>query len=582
MRNFTLCAASLVLAAGAVASPLKPLKSANNVFHSMGETKVDARAMSAFRSADKTKLSMAEAVKKGGKKVAKGISTRAEELEELSTEIRYEQPEGTLSDWSKNCLGYMSWWGMIGYDEMRGIVQQIVEGEDDKLYLNVVLSQFPMGDVWVEADKKDDGGFSIPAGQCVYFEEYFGDLCYFYLTPMLLGDYNDEIDDFDYTYYDSLEFNLVDGEYVQANPEIMMALCENDETTGGEYYWAGYGDSDIVISPLTQKMAELPANFETDCEKWAALTDDGGYFVKVLVDGDTMYTKGLIYGIEDGVLVGKIKDDKVSFEAGQFVGMDYYWTWTYVYGGEVEAVYDEEWDMYDYYATITGGAEFNYDAENKKISTVHPIVVSNNYSENIEEVIPSGFIEELTIELQHRNPEALPQDPYDVEFYDEMEYYGSNTLYFNIPELDVDGNLLEVSNLYYRMYVDGDLFTFYADEYPGLPEEGETMINAEYSNFSNIYTSGINKCIWLYFEGMDEIGIQSVYLQPVEGGEPKELATKIVTIDTSAVKELPASETLSTTWYDLQGRVVKNPSNGVYLRVDKKADGTRRASKVVK
>lgn len=582
MKNFTLCAVSLIMAAGVSASPLKPINNLNRFPKSLGDqlAKVDAREMASLYSAEKTKPSMAELSKKEGKKVVKAASTRAAS-ESLSTEIRDVQPAGAMSYWSKSCIGWMQFWGMVGADQITGMVQQIVDGEDGKLYMNVLFSQFPLGDIWVEAEKNDNG-FTIASGQCVYMEEYDGEMTYFYLTPLTMGDYDDEIGDFTYTYHDTVEFNYIDGEYVEANPDIMLALCENDVTTDFEYLWAGYGDQDIVISPLTSTMAELPSNFETSSERWAALTDNGGYFVDVMVEGDKMYTKGLIYGIEGGAMVGTIDGDKVRFKAGSFVGMDYYWTWTYVYGGTVDQVWNEEFEMYEANVAITGDLIFKYDAEAKRIITENAIIVAGSYSDNIEEVAPTGYIEELTIELQHRNPDAAPKDPFGVSFYDEMEYLGSNTLDFYIPDVDVDGNLLDTANLYYRMYVDGDLFTFYNDEYPGISDEGETMLNSTFTNFENIWVYDTNKTIWLFFEGADEIGVQSVYLQPVEGGEPKEIVSNIVTVDTSALKKLPISETVISKWYDIAGREVKNPSNGIFLRVDKKADGTFRTSKVVK
>lgn len=583
MRNFTLCASALLLTAGAVASPLKPVTNHNRFGKTLGDEKmqVDLRKSNAFHSMDKSQISLAECVKKNGKKVKAAAATRAES-ENFSTDIIDQQPAGSKTDWTKSCAGYYSFWGIIGCEEMSGVVQQIVEGEDGKLYLNVLFSQFPLGDIWVAADKNADGGFSISAGQCVYAEEYEGEMGYFYLTPMALGDYNDEIDDFDYIYYDSVDFNYVDGSYVQADPEVILGLCEIDETTDWEYWWSGYGDANIVLAPLTSEMASIPDNLISSVERWAALTDGSGYFVDVIVDGNKMYTKGLIYGIEDGVMVGDIEGDKVTFKAGQFVGMDYYWTWTYVYGGKVETVWNEEWEWDDIVATITGDLVFKYDAENKRMITENAIIVAGSYSDNLEEVVPVGYIEELTVELQHRNPDAVPQNPYDVAFYDEMEYYGSNTLDFKIPELDVDGNLLDSANLYYRLYVDGDLFTFYGDEYIDVPEEGVDMLNCNFTNFEDIWVSGISKSIYLYFEGVDEIGIQSVYLQPVEGGEPKELVSEIVSIETNAIKNVETSETISSKWYDLQGREVKNPAAGIYLRVDAKADGSKRGVKVVK
>lgn len=46
-----------------------------------------------------------------------------------------------------------------------------------------------------------------------------------------------------------------------------------------------------------------------------------------------------------------------------------------------------------------------------------------------------------------------------------------------------------------------------------------------------------------------------------------------------AVDSVGADEVISTAWFDLQGRRVNEPANGIYLRLDTMSDGTVRASK---
>ncbi|MDE5807372.1 MAG: hypothetical protein K2H76_04590, partial [Muribaculaceae bacterium] len=550
MRKFTLLGAAALMAVSVSASPLKPINNhkASKLFS--GQTEVASqRVAKIYESGNKMMESPAQALRKGGK--AQKVKGTRQAPAPMESEIILEQPAGKLSNWSRDCMSWYGFMGFVGQEPIAGCVQQIVEGDDGKIYLNVLFSQFPLGDVWVYADKKEDGGFVIPGGQKVYTEEYDGQIMDCYLVPMTFA-YDEEEEDYIFSYTESAAFNYVDGNYVQADSDVIIALCENDEYTEGEYEWTGYGDQDIKLSPMTSTLTVMPDSSET--EKWAALTDDGGYFVNVLVSGSQMYIKGLVYNCPEGVLVAAIDGDEITIKGGQFVGMDdYFWTWSYVYGGEIEEVWNEEWEDFDIYANISGDLHFSYDAEAKKLVSKESIIICNNNPENLEDAIPSSYLEELTIVKQNRDPKAAPANPYNLEFRDEMEDWGTNSFLFYIPEVDVDGNLLEAKNLYYRIYVDGEIFTFYDDEYPGLPEDGVKMLNCEFTNFEDIYSSGLAKNVTLYFEGMDELGVQSVYLQPVDGADPVEVVSEIVSIDTSAVKGVEAVKTVSSEWFDMQG-----------------------------
>lgn len=55
-------------------------------------------------------------------------------------------------------------------------------------------------------------------------------------------------------------------------------------------------------------------------------------------------------------------------------------------------------------------------------------------------------------------------------------------------------------------------------------------------------------------------------------------------IDVSAVREVMAAgmECVSTEWFDLQGRRVENPASGMFIRIDRMADGAIRTTKVIR
>lgn len=496
---------------------------------------------------------------------------------EVSENIIDEAPEGVLSSWSRSCTGWYIFYGYLAYEEVVGSAITICEGTDGSYYLNGGVSEFPLS-TWYKADKDADGNLVIPSGQIVYKETYEGDDYLYGLCGLTY-----EIDDEGYlndTVLDKLVLTYENGEYKTAEGE-MLALCEYDPSEN-EWYWVGFGDEDIVLSAVTSTLPEVPSTVEF--EKWSAFAGETGWLVSVGIDGNKIYVKDIDSDVSGSVAIGEISADgtTVTFAEGQYLGVSDYGFYTFLYGGELEETYDEYWDYYDTTPVVKGALVCSYDAAQKKLVAQNTYITACNYTENYDEAVATNYYESLEIVYQQRDPNAKPANPTDLMFYDEYDYYGSNTFEFVIPNVDVNGVLLDSSNLYYRMYVDGDVFTFYGDEYVGMPEEGTELVQADFTNYNDIYSSGTSKSIWLYFQGNESIGVQSVYMQPVEDGDPIELESDIITTDCSSVKNIVAenAQIANSVYYDLQGRKVTNPSTGLYIRRDTLTDGTIKAVKV--
>lgn len=489
------------------------------------------------------------------------------------------QPEGTVTNWSRNCKGTVSLNGEIGSRTITGGCQKIVEGDNGSVYLNNLVSGYPLVDTWIYGEKDALGNILIPGGQKVEEEERSGRKYTNYLVPIRIhtdeetGESGIEVGDF-------IRFSLKDGKYVQEEPEWILALCENDRSTGNVYKWLGYGDYEIELVPFDGELAVLPPDAE--CECWAALTDKAGYFVDVAKKGDKVYLKGVINGYE-GVIEGDIKGDEVVFYGGQYIGVDTNsMTWTYLYGGVVDESEPRDPLSGNIVAKATGNLHFKYDADAKRMISKEAILLTGNRSDNLEEVMANGYLEKLTLEYQQRNPYSLPLNPTGLEYDNLFDETGVGALRFRIPIQDTDGNLLDPDNLYYRVYLDGEMFTFYGDEYVGMPEDGTTLIPVYFSNGKDICSSGEEKKVDFFVGEIDEYGVQTVYFQPVDSGDPVELTSEIVTLEVSALKELQVSEKITTEWYDLQGRRLSTPGKGINIRVERRADGSFRAIKKLK
>lgn len=504
-----------------------------------------------------------------------------------SDDILKDVPAGTQSEWSKSCTGYFSYFGYLMVQSMSGEYQPMVECEDGSVYLNMHVSNFPLPETWVKGTKDSDGNIVIPSGQLVYSEEYEEETVYFGMMAMpykisdgtLYYDYDDEL---------TIAYDAATGTY--STPEdIIWGLCEWDPSEN-DWYWTAFGDCGISMNKVTEEPLKAPEGLVA--EKWALIDDsNSGYFVSVGFDNNDVWVKGLSSDNPDAWVKGTMDETggKVVFEAGQFLGLSNSNIWTYLYGGTIETVWDEELEEDVLVANIEGAFVMNYDSRGQRLVSENTAFYATSRAASAEEHTKIGiseYKEDFVICLQHRDPTALPSAPYDLNFDDSyFEEYGDSDFYFTISPLDVNGDLLDTANLYYRFYVDGEVFTFYGDEYEGMDEDGQELVNVNFNSW-DLYTSGNSHCIYVYATGFESAGIQSVYFQPSEdGGEPIELCSEIVEFefdDPNAVKTLGGKAT-SSTYFDLQGRKVSgNSDKGIYIRVDKMADGSEKAVKVAK
>jgi hypothetical protein len=111
------------------------------------------------------------------------------------------------------------------------------------------------------------------------------------------------------------------------------------------------------------------------------------------------------------------------------------------------------------------------------------------------------------------------------------------------------------------------------------------------SSGSSIIPFGVERVIAIFSDGFESVGVQILY-RPEEGKEFRsdilyyDLATKEATVmpvnDNSGVSSLSADRQVkNVTYYDLTGRRVTNPSNGIYVKRTAFNDGSVTTAKQV-
>lgn len=510
-----------------------------------------------------------------------------------NTKLISETPEGTETLYKKSGVGY-------GYSMFVGMVNQTLDGaisnvvvSDDgsKVYMQspIFLDMYSYGN-WIEGSLQDDVvTFTFP--QLIDHEIYYDedgevDLEYRYYAMKLEFVVNDE-DAQSGWYYpcENQEYKMhlsKDGTLTPLESEIMIGNClyygEDYLGEGSEpyYSWQASGDVLTKMSVVTEKPLEVPEGVEFT--EWQMITDMAHRPVYVGVKDDAMYVKGLFSQLEEAAVVGKIEGNKVIFQNGQYLG---------AYIAEATLAYfdtgiiNEEEDF-----KKTSEMVFTYDYDKLVLTSEEAYCVSSSPDKIIYYVIvdkPYIFVPsaDATVTSLHT--------PILSGFYDVDEKFGYDAeMYFIIPTIDPEYNILDTDYLFYEVILDNDIYTFYGDEYE-LPGGADEMTQIPYgytSEYTNDFDSeGNDQGFILHALGFESLGVRLVYnfpdKAPVYSGV---LWAPGYEGELSAIKGVNSNVTVKEIeYYDMNGLRVSRPKEaGMYICKKILTDGNVLTSKVMR
>ena len=374
---------------------------------------------------------------------------------------------------------------------------------------------------------------------------------------------------------------------LKINADGSMTYLIDDNSTYMGVYEPGVGfwafSWDYTLKPVTDTPVILPEGLQTT-KNVLKFTDsyDGEImrFVYTAQDGDDFYISGLAPSTKTDWVKGKINGDKIEIPSWQLLASDDYTLYTLAAGDLTR--YDdfgnpvfEPCDMTELTATEKGS-----------VLTLTP---SNKYLLELyyDRTGYTCSMYSLSTTVYDGDAVATPADP-------EWISYGHNgseedeiiwkSFTFTVPTTDTEGNYINPEKLAYRIWVDDKPFVFNPDVYTGLPES-TTDIPLNFSNLYNIiYVEGnydYMKTVYFYSDLNNlenRIRLQSVYT--VDG---KARYSNLISEESTGVQAMRTNENkvVSTTYYDLSGCQVGKPShNGMYIKTERYADGTRKVSKV--
>ena len=313
---------------------------------------------------------------------------------------------------------------------------------------------------------------------------------------------------------------------------------------------------------------------------------DFGYRVEVAFDGDDVYIQGLSMDDASICIKGKRDGSKITIPNNQFLG-----TLASVYEVSVKFGHPDE-TAYGGYALSPEDTvmELDYDEADGVIKVSDPdVVMFFNLSPNSN---PNGIYylqmyENLELKYQP-NASGAPIDPWGLYYSDGGGQDNSlGTFDFNLPLVNAEGILLDRDNMYYNIYLDGELW-------PLTPEDfniSETLEDVPYLYKSNqIVSSKLNIFHELGFhvQGFDTLGVQcfNVFDGATYAGRlaTLDVATGEVTYSggETAVYGIPTDiDAVTTEYFDLSGRRISAPADGICVKRTVYKDGTVSVAKEI-
>lgn len=285
--------------------------------------------------------------------------------------------------------------------------------------------------------------------------------------------------------------------------------------------------------------------------------DDQTAMVKISIDGTTAWVQGLVSYLPEAWVKGTLSQNgnTITIESDQYMGVynDYF---IFFYAADATGK--------------TGASEFAWKDSATLTKTADGWKADTDMMVNLGQTRPwFGYgIKGLTLTLNAVS-DPIPANPQwgDPEWSDSDEMGAAD---FEIPTVDVNGQALDVNNLYYRLYYNGEI----AD--PSQPE----FLYGSYVEFATgmVFFDFGWHCV-AFFEPLQSIGVQSVYK-----ANGKEYTSEIITFTfkTDAVQDITTADRTvqAVEYFDLSGRRMDSP-NGLCIRRTHYSNGTTATDKVV-
>ena len=503
------------------------------------------------------------------KDVMKKVLSKINTPEDVITSV-----EGRRQDMTLIGSGFYVGWDLMEYVDQE-VATHVVYGDNDEVYIFNIMPNMPT-ESYVKGVKEGDK-ITVSLPQTVIWDDDYEDGANVNICNFFEFEEDGELY-FDYIPEESatLEFTVAEDGSMEAEGlsfEHMLGLtyCADD-------MWCGYGVWDLSLVPFTGSTVTVPSDIEVSKDFWNYTCEYLGYGwpVSFAQGGEEVYFQGLSEVMPEAWVKATVEyretEAHVYIDQNQFVGIN---LGAYVYTKCAQILVDEEYG-YEYYELMPDDYRFEliWDYEEETMTVKDP-TVSLLFNRSNVEIDYADELYEFVLRIND-GYEGTPANPYGLNYYDYLQDFGFSVFEFYLPALSEDGGLLNASDLSYVVYVDGEEWTFDADEY--MMEESLTEIPWDFDNEETIlkWFGTCKHAVYLFVEGVSTLGVQSIYRYDGE-----ETRSEIVTIDVedlddpSAVASIGEGKKVADVkYYDLSGRQVASPSAGIFVKRVTFEDGT--------
>lgn len=466
-------------------------------------------------------------------KVTRAYNVAAPEKSVEDNSIISEAPEGKVMKMSRSGMAYYTFFGEPKWGEYYGMCAEIVECENGDVYIKDPISHAPSFS-YIRG-KREGSKVVLDMPQPVLsLHNEDGSLMYFYTDLFQFSEENNWF--FQAGSESAKELGLPDiedkmvieigdaGTYSFIAPDegnVILGLCSDNEADG----WLAFGEAVSVWEVFDDEYVYAPDGIEYI--PMAMTHEDGAYFVSVGFDGDDVYFKGLFKELPQSIVKGVIDGDEIEIKPGQYIGisnlengLSYY---TYLMTAKANRVWSEAYSIWETTFEKADSFSFTYDKENGSLSATDDMsaLIMNCGDVILDDV---AYLINPSMTIQADGISRTPANPYNLEYVSD---FGLPHLSFDLPVVNIDGEVLDINNLYYRIYVDGDEYTFYPDEFAGIGDKEMTLVPYSLQNTGNDFiVNGYNHIIYFDLVDVETFGVQLLY---VDNGEV-EGESEIVTI----------------------------------------------------
>ena len=480
----------------------------------------------------------------------------------------WDTPDGTLYDYSLTTTYYD-----LQMDEFvrRSAIKTNVVYDGDDIYLQNFVTAYQYN-TWIKGTINEYRNAVVFENPQVYYEDNNGNLFYISLAYADSQGYihaDTESDEFEMDYDDAT------GSFSTEDLEI----CIVNEDGGVFSYNYGYAyerfTDTLVVAP--EGIVFNPYSLRYD--------NAYKYYVPEMVyiarDGNDFYFKGMSTKTPEALVKGELVGDSIYIAGGQYVGL-----------------YDGQYYLYTKGATYTGLDESGYPIYRSKDYCVMYYDEANDSFYG-----PDGFLICLGKARNASYSQSFPTQDikrfYEVAatpatpdirgFEVDMTYNLMTSMTYVVPSEDVDGNYINPDSLYYRFFVNGEVFVFDKDWYPMFVDS--VLVNSKFSDrgqTSRQRTDCNGSYHVIAFDhdlslSFDSIALQSIYFM---AGEERYSDYCVYVVADGSKHTLPSGQTgvaaisednrqaTAVKYFDLSGRQIAEPGKGIYIKQTSFKDGT--------